>query len=161
MPQTEPTDAEKGTLARAITRAQGLAEKGHDAPIVAAVMEEDDVLAWGDNEVHLDHDPSRHAEIVAIAAACEARESADLKGLTLVTTLQPCEMCLGAMRFAGISRIVFAAGRPHVDDRYFVYHGLSLEEFDAASDGGIDWAGHVMEEDVLNLYGKGAAEPAA
>ncbi len=154
MTETTPTDHEKGTLARAVTRAQGLARKGHAAPIVAAVMEGDEVVAWGDNEVHLDHDPSRHAEIVAIAAACKTRESTDLAGLTLVTTLQPCEMCLAAMRFAGIERLIFAAGRPNVANAYFRFHGLELEDFVAAADGGIAWAGHVMEDDILNLYGE-------
>ncbi|MBJ3763611.1 nucleoside deaminase [Maribius pontilimi] len=155
MAQIEPTEAERGTLARAITRAQGLAKGGHDAPIVAAIMDGDDTIAWGDNEVHLDHDPSRHAEIVAIAAACKHLGRHDLQGHTLVTTLQPCEMCLGAMAFAGIARLVFAAGRPHVGDGYFQFHGLTLDDFAKAADRDFDWAGHVMEDDILRLYAKG------
>lgn len=153
MAETEPTEAETATLARAITRAQGLAERGQGAPIVAAVMDGDEVMAWGDNEVHVDQDPTRHAEIVAIAHACADQGHPDLSGKTLITTLQPCEMCLGALRFAGISRVVFAAGRPRVKDGYFQFHGLELADFAAACDGDLDWAGHVMEDDVLNLYG--------
>ena len=115
-------------------------------------MIDDEVVAWGDNQVHLENDPTRHAEIVAIAAACAHLEKPALDGATLVTTLQPCEMCLAAMRFAGIGRLIFAAGRPNVADRYFMFYGLEIDDFRKAADGDFAWCGHVMEEDVLRLY---------
>ena len=154
MAEITPTEHETAALARAITRASGIARDDETGrvPIVAAVMVDDHVVAWGDNEVHVDHDPTRHAEIVAIAAACAELERPSLEGATLVTTLQPCEMCLGAMRVAGIDRLIFAAGRPNVDDMYFKFHGLDLDDFARAADAPFAWAGHVMEEDVLRLY---------
>ena len=154
MAEITPTEHETAALARAITRASGIAREDETGrvPIVAAVMVDDHVVAWGDNEVHVDNDPTRHAEIVAIAAACAELERPSLAGATLVTTLQPCEMCLAAMRFAGIDRLIFAAGRPNVDDMYFRFHGLDLEDFAKASDETFDWVGHVMEEDILRLY---------
>lgn len=162
MSDIEPTEAERATLARAITRAHGIAGKDDSGktPIVAAVMMDDEVVAWGDNEVHVDHDPTRHAEIVAIANACAEIGAPSLEGGVLVTTLQPCEMCMGAMRFAGIDRLIFAAGRPNVADAYFQFHGLEVDDFARASDAPFSWAGHVMEEDVLRLYSKDAAEGA-
>ena len=151
-PTIEPTDAELGALGHAIRRALEISERHDDrAPIVAAVLMDDEVVAWGDNEVHVDNDPSRHAEIVAMANACGDRPEG-IDGAAVVTTLQPCEMCLGAMRMAGVTRVIFAAGRPAVRKEYFVYPGLKLEDFASSADGPFGWAGPVMEADVLRLY---------
>ena len=150
--QIEPTQAELGALGHAIRRALEISETHDDrAPICAAVLIDDEVAAWGDNEVHVDNDPSRHAEIVAMANACGDRPEG-IDGAAVVTTLQPCEMCLGAMRMAGVTRVIFAAGRPAVRKEYFVYPGLKLEDFASSADGPFGWAGPVMEADVLRLY---------
>ena len=149
----QPTDAEKAALGKAIRRAFEISESHDDrAPIVAAVLVDDEVIAWGDNEVHVANDPSRHAEIVAMANAAAERPEEGLKGAALVTTLQPCEMCVGAIGMAGIGRVIFAAGRPAVRDRYFAFHDLSLPDFVAAADTPFAWAGPVMQDDVLRLY---------
>ncbi|QFU09774.1 tRNA-specific adenosine deaminase [Rhodobacteraceae bacterium THAF1] len=151
--QIEPTDAERAALGKAIRRAFEISESHDDrAPIVAAILMDDEVIAWGDNEVHVDDDPSRHAEIVAMANAAADNPEKGLKGASIVTTLQPCEMCVGAIGMAGIERVIFAAGRPAVRDRYFAYHGLSLQDFAAAADAPFGWAGPVMQDDVLRLY---------
>lgn len=148
----EPTKAELGALGHAIRRALEISEShGDRAPIVAAVLMDDEVVAWGDNEVHVANDPSRHAEIVAIANASVDRPEG-IGGATVVTTLQPCEMCLGAMGMAGVERVVFAAGRASVRERYFAYPGLSLEDFAEGARGTLGWAGPVMEADILRLY---------
>ncbi len=151
----EPTEAETAALAHAITRASGIARDETDrAPIVAAILVDDEVIAWGDNKVHVENDPSRHAEIVAISRACAERGTPSLQGASIVTTLQPCEMCLGAIRMSGIARVIFAAGRPGLKDGYFAFPGLALEQFVEADPEGFGWAGHVMEADVMALYGK-------
>ncbi len=155
----EPTEAELGALGHAIRRALEISETHDDrAPIVAAVLMDDHVVAWGDNEVHVANDPSRHAEIVALANAAADRPEEGLRGAALVTTLQPCEMCLGAIGMAGIERVVFAAGRGGVDERYFVYPGLELSDFAAAAKHPFGCAGPVMEADVLRLYAPAAQD---
>ncbi len=149
----EPTDAELGALGHAIRRALEIAEtRDARAPIVAAVLVDDRVVAWGDNEVHVAGDPSRHAEIVAMANAAADDPEGGLEGASIVTTLQPCEMCLGAIGMAGIGRVVFAAGKESVGQGYFSYPGLSLDDFAAAATRPFGWAGPVMEADVLRLY---------
>ncbi|WP_375261005.1 deaminase [Palleronia sp.] len=148
----EPTKAELGALGHAIRRALEVAERHPDrAPIVAAVLIDDEVVAWGDNEVHVANDPSRHAEIVAMASASADRPEG-IEGAAIVTTLQPCEMCLGAMGMAGVERVVFAAGRPSVRDAYFAYPDLKIEDFVEGARGSLGWAGPVMEADILRLY---------
>ena len=148
----EPTEAELGALGHAIRRALEIAERHAErAPIVAAVLIDDEVVAWGDNEVHVANDPSRHAEIVAMANASADRPEG-IGGAAIVTTLQPCEMCLGAMGMAGVERVVFAAGRPSVRERYFAYPGLAIEDFAEAASAPLGWAGPVMGADILRLY---------
>ncbi|EKE44082.1 hypothetical protein OCGS_1598 [Oceaniovalibus guishaninsula JLT2003] len=155
MPQIAPTEAETAALARAITRANGLAKSDTRVGIVAAIVMDDEVIAWGDNHVLAEDDPTRHAEMVAITNACEHLERTSLKGATLVTTLQPCEMCLSAMRFAGIERVVFAAQKANVAGKYFMFQGLEIGDFAKACDDAFGWSGGTMEADVLPLYADG------
>ena len=68
-----------------------------------------EVLGEGRNQPIASHDPTCHAEIVAIRAACEAAGNYRLSGATLYVTLEPCVMCAGAISFARIGRLVFAA----------------------------------------------------
>ncbi|EYD78014.1 tRNA-specific adenosine-34 deaminase [Rubellimicrobium mesophilum DSM 19309] len=148
------TEAEREALREAVRRAWALADDGK-AAFVAAVMSGDRVIAMRANEVGEARDPSRHAEIVAIAAACEALGRVDLAGATLVTTLQPCEMCLAAMRWAGIGRVVFAARQEAVHPKYFQFGGLRLSDFQKAG-AGFTAVGGVLEE-AIDLYADGDA----
>lgn len=159
----EPTRAETGALAHAITRANGIAQGEVDrAPMVAGVLVDDDLVAWGDNEVHVDGDLSRHAEIVALANAAAEVGPEALRGAALVTTLQPCEMYLGAIGMAGITRLIYAAGRPDVkEDGFFTYSGLSLDDFVEAADIPLKYARNVMAGDVMHLYGPGGGDGTA
>lgn len=151
-----PTPEEHAALRQAIDAAREAAGSGPRAGIAAAIVLDGKTVALGVNEVHLHEDPTRHAEIVAIGAACRALGRSDLSGATLVSTLQPCEMCLSAMRFAGIERLVFAADKPRVAGRYFMFPSLTIDAFRKASQGGFDYAGGVDAEDVLDLYADGS-----
>lgn len=147
------TEAETAALREAIRRARDLADRG-EAGYVAAVMSGDRVIAMRANEVGEAKDPSRHAEIVAIAAACRDPGRADLSETTLVSTLQPCEMCLAAMRWAGITRLVFAARQEAVHPKYFQFGGLRLADYQAAG-GGFTSVGGVLQEEAIDLYADG------
>lgn len=87
------------------------ATAGGDVPIAALVLDAaGEVLAVGRNERELqEHDPTAHAEIVAIRAAARAIGSWHLADTTLVVTLEPCTMCAGAILQARIPRVVFGA----------------------------------------------------
>ncbi|WP_210529128.1 nucleoside deaminase [Rubellimicrobium arenae] len=149
-----PTEAETAALRDAIAQARAVAETG-GMGIVAAVLSGGRVIAMRPNQVEESGDPSRHAEIVAMAAAAQALDRVDLSGATLVTTLQPCEMCLAAMRWAGISRLVFAARQEAVHPKYFQFGGLTLADFHAAADRGFVHLGGILEEEVIDLYADG------
>lgn len=152
-----PTPAEEAVMQDLIDRALAEVDSPGKAGIAAAVMRGDTVLARGMNEVHVAHDPTRHAEIVALAAATRALSDPDLTGCTLLTTLQPCEMCLSAMRFAGIRRVVFAARKPDVVvKKYFAFPGLDLPDFDDADHAGFAAIGGVGEDRIRHIYAKAA-----
>ncbi len=69
------------------------------------------VLAEGQNRVTRDLDPTAHAEVVAIRAACQAIGSFSLEGATLYTSCEPCPLCLSAALWARVDRVVYAADR--------------------------------------------------
>lgn len=153
---TTPTSAEIAVMNDLLDRALAEKDSGGRAGIAAAVMRGDTLIARGLNEVHLDHDPTRHAEIVALSGAARAARDPDLSGCTLLSTLQPCEMCLAAMRFAGIRRVVYAAQKPGVKiDKYFAFPGLGLADFHAADAQGFTAIGGVCEHRIIHVYAAG------
>ncbi len=64
-------------------------------------------------------------------------------------------MCLAAMRFAGISRVVFAATKPNVAQKYFMFGDLDIGDFAAASASPFEFRGGLLEAEVLELYTDG------
>ena len=103
-------------LNAAIAEAQS-AESSGEVPIGAVIVHRGDIIARGQNRVLRDHDPTAHAEIVALRAAGRALENYRLldkedEGCTLYVTLEPCAMCAGAILHARIARLVYAAPDP-------------------------------------------------
>ncbi len=81
-----------------------------DVPVGAVVLgPAGEVLGRGRNAREADHDPTAHAEVVALRAAAAARGGWRLDGCTLVVTLEPCTMCAGALVLARVGRLVFGA----------------------------------------------------
>ncbi len=94
----------------AMALAQAAADAG-EVPVGAVIVDEStgQVLAEGRNGPVAAHDPTAHAEIVALRAAGQALGNYRLTGLTLYVTLEPCAMCAGAISHARIGRVVWAA----------------------------------------------------
>jgi tRNA(adenine34) deaminase len=86
------------------------AESGEDVPVGALIVSPTgEVIAVAHNEREAEHDPTAHAEIVAIRRAAKLRSDWRLEDCTLVVTLEPCVMCAGAIVAARIGRVVFGA----------------------------------------------------
>jgi tRNA(adenine34) deaminase len=97
----------RGFMVHALAEA---AKSGEDVPVGAAIIDGNgQVIATGHNEREATHDPTAHAEVVAIRKAAEAKGSWRLDDCTLVVTLEPCVMCAGAIVSARIPRVVFGA----------------------------------------------------
>jgi tRNA(adenine34) deaminase len=109
----EPNDL--AHLHAAIAEARA-AELAGEVPIGAVMVYQNEIIARGQNRVLRDHDPTAHAEIVALRQA--ARHFANYRlpqddgGCTLYVTLEPCAMCAGAILHARVARLVYAAPDP-------------------------------------------------
>lgn len=86
-----------------------LARGAGEAPVGAVVVAKGEIVASGHNRTISDHDPSGHAEIVALREAGQRLGNHRLAGVTLYVTLEPCPMCVGAIVQARIARVVFGA----------------------------------------------------
>ena len=83
-----------------------------DVPVGCVIARGDETLAVAGNARERHHDPSAHAEILALRAASQVVGSWRLDGCTLYVTLEPCAMCAGAIVLARIDRVVFGAADP-------------------------------------------------
>lgn len=93
-------------------------------PFGAVIVRDGAELATGQNRVTRDLDPTAHAEVVAVRAACREVGDFSLAGSTLYTSCEPCPLCLSAALWARLDRVVYAADRDDAarggfDDRAF------------------------------------------
>ena len=98
-------------LERAIELARQGMERGLGGPFGAVVVRDDQILAEGCNQVTSALDPSAHAEVVAIRAACQKLGSFTLAGCEIYSSCEPCPMCLAAVYWARLDKLYFAASR--------------------------------------------------
>ncbi len=98
-------------MTKAILLAEEAANNG-EVPIGAIVIKDNIIVGKGYNQVERLSDPTAHAEIIAISAACDTLENKYLQGCTLYVTLEPCAMCSGALVWSKIDRVVFGASDP-------------------------------------------------
>lgn len=98
-------------LREAIALARRGLSEGAGGPFGAVVVRAGEVLGRGWNRVTSSHDPTAHAEIVALREACRTAGSHALPGAVVYTSCEPCPMCLAALWWGRVERIVFAATR--------------------------------------------------
>lgn len=108
-------------MERALDEARACLATG-DVPVGAVVLDEHGVVvATGRNEREATHDPTAHAEVLALRAAAAATGDWHLDRHTLVVTLEPCPMCAGAVLAARVPRVVFGAWDPKAGASGSVY----------------------------------------
>jgi len=99
-------------------------------PFGAVVVKDGVVIATGVNQVTRNNDPTAHAEVVAIRAACQALGDFQLSGCDLYSSCEPCPMCLGAIFWARPSRVFFAATAADAAaagfDDHFIYEQIAV-----------------------------------
>jgi len=98
-------------MRRAIELARKGAEENRGGPFGCVVVRDSEIVGEGCNEVTSAKDPTAHAEITAIRAACQKLNSFQLTGCTVYTSCEPCPMCLGAIYWARPTAIYFAGTR--------------------------------------------------
>jgi guanine deaminase len=100
-------------MQRAIDLSLERMESGRGGPFGAVIVKRQKIIAEGSNEVTSANDPTAHAEITAIRAACAALGKFSLDGCEIYTSCEPCPMCLGAIYWARIDRVYY--GNTRVD----------------------------------------------
>ena len=113
MPETIPADdsLDNAFMQLALVQAQLAWDEG-EVPVGAVIVKDGVVIAMGRNSPIGRHDPTAHAEVIALRAAAELLGNYRLPGCTLYVTLEPCLMCSGAMLHARLARVVYGAADP-------------------------------------------------
>lgn len=126
-----------------------LADKG--GPFGAVVVKSGQIIGRGYNRVTSSHDPTAHAEIIAIREACKKLGHFHLKGCTIYASAAPCPMCMGAIYWAHLDRLVYGASQKVAADAGFddqlIYEELQkpLEERRISADS-------MMEDEVKKIF---------
>jgi tRNA(Arg) A34 adenosine deaminase TadA len=117
-------------LKRAIELSSIGSGDGHGGPFGAVIVRDGKIIGEGYNQVTKLNDPSAHAEIVAIRAACKLLNSFQLTGCVIYTSCEPCPMCLGAIYWARPEKVYFAALKTDAADAgfddAFIYEEMRL-----------------------------------
>ena len=104
--------------------------KNGGGPFGAVIVRDGEIVATGANRVTPDNDPTAHAEVNAIRAACTKLGTFDLSGCVIYTSCEPCPMCLGAIYWAHIDKIYYGANQHDAAevnfDDSFIYRELEL-----------------------------------
>ncbi len=152
MPNSTHADDER-YMRRAIALAEAGAATPGASPIGCVIVRDGTIIAEAHNAVDLLHDPTAHAEIVAMRQAGEALQCAEFRGATLYSTLQPCGMCSMASIWAKIGRIVYGAERHQVHRMYFEDRHFDTMDFisDAFRED-LAVRGGVLAEECAALY---------
>ena len=124
------TDNNKKYMLEAIKKAEENIIHGTGGPFGAVVVRNGEIIAAVGNRVTSTNDPTAHAEVVAIREACKALDTFDPSGCEIYASCEPCPMCLGAIMWARIDKLYYAADRMDAsragfDDELF-YSELAL-----------------------------------
>lgn len=139
-------DAETRYMQLALDQAR-LAWAEGEVPVGAVVVKDGEVIAVGYNQPIGRHDPTAHAEIVALRAAAEKLGNYRLPGCELYVTLEPCIMCSGAMMHARLARVVYAAVDPKTGAAGSVVNLFGQDKLNHHT----EVAGGVMAEEASSL----------
>ena len=135
--------------------AYGLAKKAEamgEVPVGAVVVADNQLIAEGWNQCILSHDPTAHAEIIALRKAGKKLQNYRLTDTTIYVTLEPCPMCTGAMVHARVGRLVFGASDPRTGAAGTVFQLAQNEQLNHSLqvEGGV--LGHECAEQLKAFF---------
>ncbi len=125
-----------------------------DFPFGAIIVRDGVIIARGRNAGKSLKDPTAHGEMMAIRDFVSRRPGAELAGATIYTTGEPCPMCMGALLWCGVTRVVYAASIPRIA-KYMNQIGISCEALaDAAPFATVEIVGGVLADEAVALFEK-------
>jgi len=135
----------------------GRAAASGEVPVGAVLVQGTSLLAEGWNQPIAAHDPTAHAEVLALRTAGQSTGNYRLADTTLYVTLEPCLMCVGAIVHARVARLVFGAFDPKSGAVTSCMHGFEVPGLNhrVASSGGVlaDECGEILKEFFRNRRG--------
>lgn len=138
----EAADPDVDFMRRALALAQDAARAG-EVPVGAVLVQDGRIVGEGSNRPIGAHDPSAHAEMIALRQAASNLGNYRLPGTTLYVTLEPCAMCAGAIIHARVRRLVFGAPDPKAGAVYSLYELISRPQLNHV----VEWRGGVLEDE--------------
>lgn len=126
--------------------------KQGDYPFGAVIVREGRVMALGHNSTRRNADPTAHGEMMAIRSFLSGHDPEQLKGATLYTSGEPCVMCMGAIVWCGIKRVVFAASISQLSARIGQIDITARQIANATSFVDIDLTGGVLARQAIALF---------
>lgn len=142
---------EQSNMQTAIKLAQQSIDEKNGGPFGAIVFRDGKLIGKGINQVTSLNDPTAHAEVNAIRDACQNLQTFDLSGSEIYTTCEPCPMCLGAIYWAKIDKIYYAANREDaakagfIDEYIYKEFSLPRERRNLASF-------QVLKDEALKIF---------
>ncbi len=133
-------------MRHALALARRAADEG-EVPVGAVVVKDGEIIGEGYNRPIADHDPSAHAEMVALREAAKRIGNYRLPGTTLYVTLEPCVMCAGAITHARVQRVVFGAMDSKAGAVQSVYDVIAVPRLNHI----VQWTGGVLEDECGQL----------
>ncbi len=114
-----PSNSTGGTpqiwMRAAIEAARESVARGAGGPFGACIVRDGQILSVSSNHVLVGHDPTAHAEVMAIRKACAGLETHLLEGAEIYSTTEPCPMCFSSLHWARVARIVYGTGIADVE----------------------------------------------
>ncbi len=126
--------------------------EGGQSPFGAVVVKDGKVVASAHNTVWRDCDPTAHAEVNAIRQASRALGSIDLSGTVMYTTCEPCPMCLTAIHWAKIDRVVFGATIADADGAGFSELTIAATEMVRLGGSPLKVESGLMQQECAELF---------
>ena len=145
-PMSEQNDIDKRFMRRALELA-GYARDAGEVPVGSVLVLNNEVIGEGFNQPIASHDPTAHAELMAIRQAAQTMQNYRLPESTIYVTLEPCTMCIGAMIHARVSRLVYGAREPRAGA---VESALNLAGLDCYNHR-FETCGGVLADESANL----------
>jgi tRNA(Arg) A34 adenosine deaminase TadA len=151
-------DLDKKFMQRAIQLAEQGMDSNSGGPFGCVVAKDGEIIGEGCNRVTSTNDPTAHAEIVAIRAACQDLGAFQLDGCVIYTSCEPCPMCLGAIYWARPERVYFACTREDAADIGFD-DDFIYEELEKSNSERHLQIVNLMRDEALTVFQKWAKKP--
>ena len=152
---TSASDQAPGTpetwMRAAIEAARDSVSLGAGGPFGACIVRNGEILSVSSNHVLVNHDPTAHAEVMAIRKACAAIEYHLLEGAEIYTTTEPCPMCFASLHWARVSKIYYGTGIADVAALGFNEMTLSNEQMRELGQSPLEIVPDFMREECLEL----------